>query len=186
MSFLGKSPKGPTISHRFEDVLLQKRATLPAPNAYVSKPVLGFPASQKISFPRSSRSLSDFFEARTTVHSNSDFYDYNKHPDKRIMMKFPKDERLKIESLPTQKLGPGEYENAVKQILKLKQVSPSYSLPRDKRNILVLPKDVVNSPGPAIRNIKQPHEQSISMARAARPNYSKRVGPGPAVYTPVP
>jgi len=63
---------------RFEDILFKKRMSIPGPGTYAVKPIPHEPSTQKYSFPRSNRSLVDFFEAKTSVHSNSDFYDYNK------------------------------------------------------------------------------------------------------------
>jgi hypothetical protein len=70
------------------------------------------------------------------TRSNSDFYDYNKHPDKRIAIKFGTEEKLKSVNPETKWIGPGNYEDAINQILKLKKTSPLFSFTHSQRNIL--------------------------------------------------
>jgi hypothetical protein len=45
--------------------------------------------------------------SKTRTSSSTDFYDYNKNPDKKIKIKFSKDEKLKPIVTSTKKIGPG-------------------------------------------------------------------------------
>lgn len=98
----------------------------------------------------------------------TDFYDYIKNPDKRVKIKFGTEEKLKLVQKATKNVGPGQYQHAVQEILKLKQNQPQFSIGKAKRVILPLPKDKVQGPGPGSHTYEPSHtrSQSVTMPKA--------------------